>query len=139
MANPVYVSDIAERWRPLSDGEVIVTQSLLADAWAIVVSAVPDIETRLAGNPPALNEALVKVVVSAMVLRVLRNPEGKLSEAIDDYKFTRDSARSAGTLYIDPSELALLAPSVSTGAFSIRPSYVPDDLASMHAWRAGLQ
>lgn len=136
MANPVTVSDIEVRWRPLSEAQTETAWALLDDAWAIVLSNVTDVEARLAATPPTLDEALVKAVVSRMVLRVLRNPEGKSSEQIDDYKFTRDDSRTSGDLVLTDADLALLTPSSSTGAFSIRPSYTPDDPASMAAWLA---
>lgn len=138
MANPVVVTDLEARWRPLSASEQTVAQALLDDAWAIVLSNVSDVEDRLAADPPTLDVALVRAVVSAMVLRVLRNPDGKNSEQIDDYKFTRDDSRATGALYVTADELGLLTPGSAIGAFTIRPSYVPDDPASMHAWRESL-
>ena len=136
--NPATVTDIESRWRPLSEGEQTIAQALLDDAWAIILSHIPDASDQLGAEPPTLDSALVRVVVARMVLRVMRNPDGKLSEQIDDYKFTRDESRAGGDLYISDDEMAMLTPASATGAFSIRPSYVPDDLASMQGWRESL-
>lgn len=134
MANPVIISDVAARWRPLSTQETAVGEALLIDAWAILLHSVPDIEARLDAAPATLDVNIVRAVVSSMVLRVLRNPDGKRIEQIDDYSYTRDDSRASGTLYVAAEELEMLTPSSATGAFSIRPSYVADDLASMNAW-----
>lgn len=50
----------------------------------------------------------VVFVVSAMVLRVLKNPESKRQESIDDYAWTRDTAVSSGALYVSDDELRLI-------------------------------
>jgi hypothetical protein len=60
-----------------------------------------------------------------MVVRVLHNPRGFLSEAvtIDDYRreYRRDAAVSAGVLYVTDAELDALTPQSSRrgGAFTI--------------------
>ena len=124
MANPVTVADLEARWRPLTPVEASVAASLLADAWAIMLARVPDVEARLSST---LSGDLVVAVESAMVLRVLRNPDGKRQETIDDYSWTRDNAVSAGLLYLSDEELALLGPSgAASNAFSIRPYGAPD-------------
>jgi hypothetical protein len=64
--------------------------------------------------------ATAVAVCCAMVLRVLLNPEGKRSEAIDDYSYTIDSSRSTGELYMTDNELAMLRPPRTT-SFSIVP------------------
>lgn len=120
MANPTAVSDIEARWRPLSPSETIVATSLLADAWSTLIGRVPSLDQRLTDG--SVSPDLVVAVVSAMVLRVLRNPEGKRQESLDDYSYTRDQALSAGVLYVTDAEIDLL--SVRThGAFSIMPAY----------------
>jgi Phage protein Gp19/Gp15/Gp42 len=126
MANPAQISDLEARWRPLTSPETVVAQSLLEDAWQILLARVALLQSRLDVVPPAtepaLDPALVVAVESAMVLRVLRNPDGKRQESIDDYSWTRDNAVSAGLLYATDDELAMLAPSgASTSAFTITP------------------
>ena len=120
MANPVTVSDLEARWRPLSSAENDVAGSLLSDAWEILLARVPSLNDRLLNG--SLSQGLVVAAVTAMVLRVLRNPEGKRMESIDDYSWTRDNAVSAGLLYASDDELRLLS-GVRRGAFSIAPGF----------------
>ena len=120
MANPVTLTDIEARWRPLTSEEQVVTQSLLDDAWVVLTTRVPSVPQRL--TDATLDTSLVVAVVSAMVLRVLRNPDGKVQESIDDYTYRRADAVSDGALYVSADEMALLSPAaVSSAAFTIRP------------------
>lgn len=114
MVNPATYSDLEARWRPLSAEEQSVANALLEDAWQILLARVTALSARLGvvapATSPALDPALVVAVECAMVLRVLRNPDGKRQESIDDYSWTRDNSVSAGTLYVSDEELALLSP-----------------------------
>lgn len=130
-SNPAIYSDLEDRWRPLSAAEQIVAMSLLADAWQIMLSRVPLLSSRLdiiaPATTPELSADLVIAVECAMVLRVLKNPDGKRQESIDDYSWMRDNAVSAGLLYLSDDELALIGPAGATSdAFSIRPYGAPD-------------
>jgi hypothetical protein len=74
-----------------------------------------------------LSPALVIPVVVAMVVRVLRNPDGKPQESLADYAYTRDAVSASGELTVTDDELELLAPIAGvTGAFTISPWYDPD-------------
>lgn len=108
------ISNLADRLgRDLTDTETRQATALLDDATAIILDRFPQYAT----TPTAASTA----VCSAMVLRVLRNPEGKRSESIDDYSYTIDSARSAGELYMTENEVDTLTP-IRTSAFSIVPT-----------------
>lgn len=120
MSNPVSVSDLEARFRPLSDDEQNVAQALLDDAWAVLLATIPDLDSRI--DSGALAPEVARFVVSAMALRVLRNPNGVRQWSVDDYSETRDSALSAGSLYASPEEIALLRGTASRrGAFSVAP------------------
>lgn len=121
MPNPVQVTDLEARWRPLSDAEKTVAEALLGDAWAIILNRFPDMEDRLSESG---SFAILEAVECAMVLRVLRNPDGKVQESIDDYAWTRDRSVSAGELYLSEREETLLSPGGAAGnqAFSVMPS-----------------
>lgn len=82
-------------------------------------------------------DALAFVVTEAVALKV-RNPEGFQSEALDDWNGRRFDDNARGQVFISDAWWALLSPESSSGAFSIRPSFVADDPASMDAWRASL-
>jgi hypothetical protein len=120
MSNPVTTSDLAARLgRSLTPAETTLAQALLDDAWAILTARNTTIDARL--TAATLDPALVRAVETAMVLRVLRNPDGKKQEAIDDYSWTRDTAISSGALYVSDEELALLsAPYTGTTRGSVR-------------------
>jgi hypothetical protein len=124
--NPVVTADIEARFRALTDAEETTAQALIDDAWAVLLMMVPDIEARMTAGSTS-TEAVV-FVMSAMVLRVLRNPNGVRSWSVDDYSETRDSSLAAGSLYASPEEIRLLtgrASSTRSGAFSVAPAAEP--------------
>ena len=88
-----------------------------AEAWDayLLVGLVAEI-----GEDANLSRDVVRVLSSA-VIRVLKNPDGKRQESIDDYSWTRDNAVSAGVLYFTDAELNDLAPGAggTGGAFSV--------------------
>lgn len=121
MPSPAVLQDLIDRsLRPLSTQEQTVGAVLLSDAWGVILSARPHVEDR--ATTDAAYRSLVVQIQCAMVLRVLRNPDGKLEEQIDDYRWRRDSATSTGALYLTDAELALLGAGdgQSDGAWTIR-------------------
>lgn len=137
MASPATITDLKERsFRPLTEQEEQVGSVMLDDAWNLILTHRPHVADRVSD---ASFRNLVVQVQCAMVLRVIKNPEGYLSEQIDDYQYRRDSAVSTGALYVSDAELALLgnAPGGSEGAWSIdtRPiGYGPGYWASTDTW-----
>lgn len=121
MASYANSTDVADRWRPLTAAEAAVADVLLADASGIVRSMVPGVDERIADG--SLSAALVASTVVRAVLRVLRNPDGKVQEAVDDYSYRRADGVADGSLYISDADLALLSglPGSARGAFTIRP------------------
>lgn len=120
-------SDVANRWRPLTPGELSIAPTLIADAQDELEDA---LEGRGVFGTPQSDQRWTRRyvrVVAAMVRRVLQNPEGYLSTAvtIDDYRreYRRDSAVSAGVLYVSDAELEGMIPKDRRrrGAFSIAP------------------
>jgi hypothetical protein len=112
MVNPATVSDLEVRWRPMSDAERDVEQAVLDDAWeAVLLPLRPTLPDLVAAG--SLPERTVRFVLCSMVLRVLRNPDGKSEESIDDYRYRRDAAVSSGALYASPDELGMLTPVVN--------------------------
>ena len=120
MVNPASITDLEARWRLLTGDEASNGEALLADAWAMLTHRLPTLEAAL--EDETISRQLVIAVECSMVLRVLRNPDGKRSESIDDYAWTRDGAVSAGALYVSDEELSWLSPiSGATGAWSVMP------------------
>lgn len=106
--NPATSADLEALW--LFDHAIPTTETLQAwldRAWRHLLTRDRTIAARL--TAATLDEADVIDVVTSMALRVLGNPQGKRQEAIDDYSWTRDSAVSAGLLYVTSDELASLA------------------------------
>jgi hypothetical protein len=121
MPGPATVDDLKNRsLRPLTPAEETVGGVLVDDAWTVILSQRPSVADRVATDDAF--RALVVQVQCAMVLRVLRNPDGKLEEQIDDYRWRRDTATSTGALYLTDAELALLGSGEGTsdGAWTIR-------------------
>lgn len=102
--------------RTLTTAELSRAGVLLDDASAVIRVQVPN----MADPPP---ETVVGVVC-AMVARAIRNPEGKRSETIDDYSYTRDNAVSVGEVYLTDDERDMLKPPRRC-AFTIVPYYPP--------------
>ncbi|MFD6421038.1 hypothetical protein [Streptomyces sp. NPDC060198] len=110
--------DLADRLgRDLTPTEERQAPVLIGDATAVILDRFP----RYGTAPTVVSTK----VACAMVLRVLRNPDGKRQETIDDYSYTIDSSRSSGEIYLTPSEIEELRPAHSGGgAFSIVPGAV---------------
>lgn len=126
MANPATTADITSRWRTLSAQETTNAQTFLDDAWGMLLRRFPDLEAQFAVDT-GLQAEVVRILATA-VLRVMKNPDGKRTESIDDYSWTRDQATSAGLLYFADDELDALFPGTGGGAFSfsLLPTGYPD-------------
>src|SRR5690242_19454400 len=103
MANPATTADLEARWRPLSDQETTNGQTFLDDAWRMLRRRFSDLETEVEADEDLAAE-VVRVMATA-VLRVMKNPDGKRQESIDDYSWTKDQSVSAGLLYFSVDEL----------------------------------
>lgn len=123
MSSPVDVSAVETRWHPLSASESVVATTLLEDAWALLKRADASIATRLTAE--TLDLQLLKQVMAAMVLRVLRNPEQVKSRRETVGPFAVSNDMDATGLVVTPDELELLAaPAAAGGAFTIS-TFVP--------------
>lgn len=133
VANPVSIDDVANRsLRSLTDVELGWAAQKLDDAFDQLLILRPTVGTRLAAGDVLLGR-LVTQVVSAMILRVLGNPDGHLEETVDDYTYRLDQAVSSGQLYPTDAELELVsAGSAESGtAFTIRQ---PASLSGTYAY-----
>lgn len=108
MANPASTTDLEDRWRPLVGQEVTNAETFLDDAWAMLLSRRPSLDADLDAGTVSTANAIR--VVSAMVLRVMKNPEGYDSETIDDYTYRRNAIISTGALHVTTEELADITP-----------------------------
>lgn len=120
MTNPATTADLVARWRPLSDQEETNGETFLADAWRMLRRRLTTLEDDIADDTTGDLEAEVVRILCAAVLRVMKNPDGKRQESIDDYSWTRDQAVSAGLLYFGDDEIGAVTVDGTgpTGAFS---------------------
>lgn len=118
MPNPAVISDIEDRFRPLTTAEAINAAAYLDDAWAMLLSRLPNLEANMTAG--TVSTANVVRVLANMVIRILRNPDGKSEEQIDDYRYRRDALISSGALTVTADELADLTPAVARRVNSVR-------------------
>lgn len=121
MPNQATAADVENRWRPLTDAERVIANTLLGDVWRMIARRIPDVDERMADVDTGADYTADVVMVQAnAVMRVLKNPDGNRSESIDDYSWTRDRTLSAGILYLTDDEWALLDGGTGVrGAFTI--------------------
>lgn len=101
--------DVRDRLgRALTDSEAVSAGAYLSQASALVRHRFPTVDARITAGD--LSAELVAGVVADAVVRVLRNPEGKVSEGVDDYSYRRSDATATGSLYLSAEEIALLTP-----------------------------
>jgi hypothetical protein len=123
MSNPATTADLSARWRPLTAQEATNGQTFLDDAWRMLKRKTkdmsPSLDTQISTDAD-LRAEVVRVLATA-VLRVMKNPDGKRQESIDDYSWQRDQSISAGLLYISDEELADITPgaTISGRAYTI--------------------
>lgn len=142
MPNPATTADIESRWRPLSAQEDINAQTFLDDAWVMLKRRMTllgvDIEALIATDDAlpederTLSADVVRVLATA-VLRVMKNPDGKSRESIDDYSWARSEATASGLLYFADDELDGLVP----GSGGEGRAYMIDPLADYEARMLG--
>ncbi len=105
-------ADVAARWRPLVSNETLLATVLIADVEAILRARWAGLDAAIAlGSPSA---AVVTGVIARSVVRMMKNPDGKVQESIDDYAYRRADAVADGSLYVSPEDWALILPGRST-------------------------
>lgn len=133
MLAEVQSSDVAVRlMRPLSEVEVQAADVMLAELDAMVRARVPGVVERVAADPGFA--VVVRGRLAGAVARVLRNPDGKVSESIDDYAWRRADAVADGSLFLSDDDWLALSPAAVAnmgGAFTIRAR------APERGWRVG--
>ena len=112
MPNPATVTDVAARfWRPLTGHEETVAYTRHEDAWWLLTSKRKTLEADIVAG--TVSEGNVRRVIADMVCRILNNPQAKAEEAIDDYRYRRDSLIASGALMVTPEELVDVTPATT--------------------------
>ncbi|MFR9803655.1 Gp19/Gp15/Gp42 family protein [Pseudonocardia sp. RS010] len=88
----------------------------------IIESRVQDIEALIATrvDVSSVDESIVNLVKAEALLRLIRNPEGYVSETDGNYAYERNPATASGRLHITDEEWAWLG--VTSGIGVIRPA-----------------
>lgn len=116
-------ADIATRLgRALDEpAEAAQVSAWLDDVEASILERLPDFSARIAAGTPTMQTAIA--VISAVVIRKINNPTGKLQERVDDYSYGLTATAASADLALTDAEWARLTPASASGAFSVRPSY----------------
>ena len=105
----ITVDDVAARFeRPVPPELDDWLAQRVADVHTRVAGRVPDLDDRIADGRTSLD--MVQLVLSEIVLRLLRNPEGFAGEHEGDYGyyFPQGGAQAAGTVSITRDDLVEL-------------------------------
>jgi hypothetical protein len=101
------VDDVELRWgRTPSDEETAVIETRLADVERMIYRRLPDLDQWIADGDVSLAD--VVQVESEVVLRLVRNPEGYLSESDGNYSYQMQRELASGRLTILPEEWEML-------------------------------
>lgn len=132
--NPAKRADLSARsFRTLSDTELDTGCVLLDDAYYDLIGRYPQVKVKLDAekllypNPDDVDKMVftrrVVKLLCSVVLRVIKNPDGKFEEEGDDYRYRRDSAISTGELYFSDEEIEDLLANIDGAdtAFTIKP------------------
>jgi hypothetical protein len=107
--------DVAARWRPLTADELVVAETLLGDASAIVRSQFPGIDGQITSG--AVDPVNVRIVVAGMVKRALISPDEGVtqeSQSVGPYSHSQSYANPLRNLFItDADRLLILGRAVS--------------------------
>lgn len=112
--------DVSSRWVGSTfPGDEMLVNALISDAEEIISAEFPRIQERI--NNESLSINTVKLVVSRMVSRLLRNPEGLSSyqQTTGPFSIGRNYGSSSTDVWLSNEERALLSPSNSGKAFSV--------------------
>lgn len=136
--------DVIDRWRPLTDEEGPLVETRLGDVAAIIRTAIPDIDARIAADSTGSLARAALVASYEAVRRVTENPQGarRLQETIGLRAYSLDfGERKASGLFLTADELMPLQPTglggqgeaIGTAIASTRAGWAP----VTHAWWSG--
>jgi hypothetical protein len=102
-------SDVAARWRPLSDEESATASALLDDASALIRAEYPDIDSRIAAG--VLSAASVLAVTAGMVKRAMIAPAdgvSQQSETVGPYSHSQSFSNPLGNVFLTAADRVLI-------------------------------
>ena len=101
------VDDVELRWgRTPSDEETTLIETRLDDVERMIYRRLPDLDQWISDGDVALADVIQ--VESEVVLRLVRNPEGYVSESDGNYSYQMQRELASGRLTILPEEWEML-------------------------------
>lgn len=117
--------------RDLDTAEARIVDARLADAELLITSRIPDLTAQVTAG--AIDPAAVAMVESDAVLRLIRDPEGYVTETDGNYSCEIDQRVATSRLVILDNEWVLLG--VRAEVFTIAPRlHVPGDCFGDYWW-----
>lgn len=115
------VADVSTRLgRPItSTPEIAQVNAWLGDVEAQILARIPGFAAAVIAGAPST--AVVVMVEANAVIRKIRNPDGKVSEDIDDYRYRLNADAARGDLFLTDEEWAWLTPESPSAAFTVTP------------------
>ena len=105
--------------RPIVGAEATQVLGWLDKIERIVSRKLGDLDALISDG--RLSAELLVDVETEAVIRKVKNPDGKVSEGIDDYNYRLNENARKGDLFLTDDEWALLAPGSPSGAWTISP------------------
>jgi hypothetical protein len=118
------LTDVVESLgRPIPVGSTEATQvdRWLANAELLITARIPDLGALITAGQ--IDQNAVVYVETEAVIRKIRNPDGKVSEDIDDYRYRLNTDAAKGSIFITDDEWALIGPqdlAAPAGAYSVQ-------------------
>lgn len=107
MAVYTTVMDVEHEWnRTVTDADSAHVVRQIDKAERMVIRAIPGLAARITAGTTTIAD--VRFVVASMVVRVLRNPDGKQAETAGDYSYQLSTAATRSTMYLSAEEKAIL-------------------------------
>lgn len=131
--------DVTARW--IGSGaptDEALVGALIADAEAVILSEYPAIQGRI--DAGKLSEAVVRMVVCRMVMRLLRNPEGLTYWQQTTGPFGQGRSFDSKDIFLTADEEEMLAPKKRGKAFEVdlAPQAVPGYMVARYDDRPSL-
>jgi hypothetical protein len=120
--------------RPITDPtELAQVTAWLGDVEALILERVSDLATVVDTDDGPSTATVVRVECQAVIRKVL-NPEGKVSEGVDDYQSRLNADDARTDLFLTDDEWGSLLTGAGAGAFSVRPSFESDTPVAVSTW-----
>lgn len=131
--------DIIDRWVGTdvpTDTELI--EALIADAEAVILAEFPKIQDRI--DDEELSLAVVTLVISRMVTRLLRNPENLTfwQQQTGPFGQSRNFGAGNADIWLSDQELTLLSPKRRGKAYEVNQGYNAVSPSVVDDFRLGL-